>query len=123
MRGILKLIAPALSDRLALFRHEKIRDRALKAKREDENAIKEFEKAIALDSTFALANFRLAQARKTIYWDPTEFRKALTFIDRLPEREQYLLRALSVGEDYTEEALREALRILKEAEKVFPDDR
>jgi len=55
----------------------------------------EFEKAIALDSTFALAYSRLAYA---IAWWNTErakepLHKALALIDRIPEKERYLVRA------------------------------
>ncbi len=85
-------------------------------------AEKEFNKAIALDSTFALAYFRLAYA---IAWFTDErakepLRKALALIDRIPEKERYLVRALNAGLQEGGEA---SLLILKEMERIYPDDK
>jgi len=62
------------------------------------HAQREFEKAIALDSTFGLAYFRLADMSG---WTGTGgideyeiIKKAATLIDRIPGKERYLVRAL-----------------------------
>lgn len=92
------------------------------------SAIDEFNKAIAIDSTFGLAYYRLAYA---IFWVDANVQyidadgrkaleKAYALIDRFPEKEKYLLRALKAG---TEQRVEATLTILKEMEKVYPDDK
>ncbi len=88
-------------------------------------AINEFQQAIALDTSFGLAYARLAY----VHWwfSPIEgfkeepLREALAHLDRIPEKERYLLRAQAVileGGDYTE-----ALPILKRGIELYPNDK
>jgi tetratricopeptide (TPR) repeat protein/tRNA A-37 threonylcarbamoyl transferase component Bud32 len=60
-----------------------------------------FENAVELDSTFALAYYRLAY---TEWWSQDEVgaardhvSRAMALIDRIPEKERYLVRALEAG--------------------------
>ena len=85
-------------------------------------AEEEFRKAIAIDSTFALAYYRLAYA---INWFTGErakepLQKALSLIDRIPEKERYLVRALNAKFQEGDAA---SLSILKEMERIYPDDK
>ena len=87
-----------------------------------EEAKEEFQKAIALDSLFALAHYRLAYAAG---WNQElltgqYLERALRLIDRLPERERYLVRAQKAGED---SGWGGALRFLREMEKKYPNDK
>jgi eukaryotic-like serine/threonine-protein kinase len=84
----------------------------------------EFEKAIAADSTFGLAYARLAYAD----WWLSDFdsqarhlKRARTFMDRIPEKEQFQVRAQSAMAD--KEGLEAARAILFEMEKLYPDDK
>lgn len=89
-----------------------------------ENAQDEYRQAIALDSTFGLAYYRLAYAIS--WWSDGELpakeplRKALTLIDRIPEKEQYQVRALNAKMSGGYAA---AMPILKEMEQVYPHDK
>jgi len=92
-------------------------------------AEEEFKKAIAIDSTFGLAYYRLAY---TISWQShnpyVEVQKAVALIDRIPEKERYLVRAESVKAEKFEsgkpEEGREAkIAILKEMELLYPNDK
>jgi tetratricopeptide (TPR) repeat protein len=85
-------------------------------------AEEELRKAVALDTSFGLAYYRLAYA---ITWfddagarDPIA--RALRHIDRIPEREQYLLRAEDVRGRL---GMEEAIDVLKEMERHYPDDK
>ena len=79
-------------------------------------AREEFKKAIALDSTFALAHYRLAY---TFSWfgnpEAKEARrKAFQYIDRLPEKERLLMLTRKVG------SLEEYIAKKKEFLKLYP---
>jgi len=89
-----------------------------------EDASEEFKKAIALDSTFGLAYYRLAYA---ISWnmgieqasiEPIQI--ALKYIDRIPVKERYLVQA-----EYAQvqEGFEAGLEILRQMEKSYPDDK
>ena len=85
-------------------------------------AKEEFQKAIALDSLFALAHYRLAYAAG---WNQEVLtgqyiNRAMELIDRLPERERYLVRVEKATVDSGWQA---ALRVLREMEKEYPDDK
>jgi len=89
-----------------------------------EDAKEEFKKVISLDSTFGSAYYRLAYAES---WENeseviqrSHLESALKFIDRLPERELYLVRAAYANLDNKYEA---GIAILKEMEKIYPDDK
>ncbi len=87
-------------------------------------AIEEFKKAVAIDSTFAQAYYRLAYAES---WEDeseviqkSHLDHALKHINRMPEREQYLVRATNAIIDNNYKA---GIAILKEMEQVYPDDK
>ncbi len=89
-----------------------------------EKARDEFLKAIALDSTFALAHYRLAY---TSWWtleseqvQKVQLQRAVELIDQVPEKEQYLIRADMVR---VEEGYEEGIKSLKEMEKIYPNDK
>jgi tetratricopeptide (TPR) repeat protein len=88
-------------------------------------AEQEFTKAIELDSTFGLAYYRLAYAIN--YWENNLQRakepinKAFRYIDNIPPKEKYLVRFVktSIDSGWGEAAL----KILREMEKVYPNDK
>ena len=91
-----------------------------------EDMKKEFERAIALDSTFGLAYYRLAYI---VPWhlgaEQTErarqpLKKAIALIDRIPSREQYSVRALDA---LLEQGASAAVSVLKTIEPSFPNDK
>ncbi|MFQ5584836.1 MAG: tetratricopeptide repeat protein, partial [Calditrichia bacterium] len=86
------------------------------------DAITEFEKAIALDSTFGLAYFRLGYS---LSWNGTPgaeeaINKALQYIDRVPEKEQYMIRAEKAD---IERDLPKALALYKAGLRKYPDEK
>lgn len=98
-----------------------------------ESAQKEFQKAVTVDPTFGLAYYRLAYAATWLATDPYEpaaaakapIQKAIELIDRIPERERYLARAVHalVHHAIGQKGLEVALPILTEMELRFPDDK
>ncbi len=87
-----------------------------------ENAKQEFEQAIALDSTFGLAYYRLAYV---LGWkgetvENEMITKALALIDKIPEKERYLVRA---HEAKLQKGWQAGIKILKEMEKAYPNDK
>jgi serine/threonine protein kinase/tetratricopeptide (TPR) repeat protein len=87
-------------------------------------AQEEYRKAVALDSTFGLAYYGLAYA---ISWQSGAqaevkgpIQKALALIDRIPEKERYLLRAVDAENT---SGFAAGIVILKEMEKVYPTDK
>jgi serine/threonine protein kinase len=89
-----------------------------------DDAKEEFKKAVALDSSFAQAYYRLAYAES---WENeseviqrSHLESALKYINRIPERERYLFRATYAILDNNYEA---GIAILKEMEKIYPDDK
>jgi tetratricopeptide (TPR) repeat protein len=83
----------------------------------------EFKKAIALDSTFGLAYYRLAYA---IDWERDTqtarkyIQKAMNLLDRIPDKEKYLIRAEYAN---IEQGFSSGLVILREMEQFYPDDK
>ncbi|NIV92427.1 protein kinase [candidate division KSB1 bacterium] len=89
-----------------------------------EEAIEEFKKALARDSIFTQAYYRLAYAES---WaggseeiPKNHLERAFKHINRMPEKERYLVRAQYriVGDNY-----KAGIDILKEMEKIYPDDK
>jgi len=87
-------------------------------------AAKELEKAIELDSTFALAHYKLAYVQ---WWSRHELeaaeqhvRDAMELIDRIPEKEQFLVRALNAS---LEDGFDAQLPYLREMQAFYPDDK
>jgi tetratricopeptide (TPR) repeat protein len=103
----------------AYFEGEELLDRLAFA-----SAGKAFERAIARDSTFALAYYRLAY---TEWWSRQNAKQAkqhidyaIANLDRIPQKERYLVRALKVALDDGFEA---QLPVLKEMRTLYPDDK
>ena len=89
---------------------------------EFEMAEEEFHKAIALDTTFGLAYYRLAYAmqwnQEVLASEP--LMKALEYIDRIPEKERYMVRAEQATIESGWEA---AIPIRREMEEIYPEDK
>ena len=86
-------------------------------------ACEEYRKAIALDSTFGLAYYRLAYAYTwghAVELAKKPLAKAIELIDRIPTKEKYLLRALSAN---IEKGRAAAIPVVKEMERYYPDDK
>ncbi len=85
---------------------------------------KSFERAIARDSTFALAYYRLAYtewwSRQNAVQATRHIDYAIAHLDRIPLKERYLVRALKVALDDGFEA---QLPVLKEMRTLYPDDK
>jgi serine/threonine protein kinase/tetratricopeptide (TPR) repeat protein len=87
-------------------------------------AIEELKKAVALDSSFAQAYYRLAYAeswlsgKEEITRDHLEH--ALKNINRMPEKERYLVRAQYAMGNRNFKA---GIDILREMEKIYPNDK
>jgi len=84
-------------------------------------AIASFERAVQLDSTFALAYYRLADAYG--WKESTNFpltvqnrQRALALVDRLPERQALLVRADAATGTY------EGVELAEEAVRRYPDE-
>jgi tetratricopeptide (TPR) repeat protein len=86
------------------------------------DAVADFSRAVELDSTFALAHFRLSEALWNVnQFDPRLFEAALAaerYADRLPEREALLLRGYR---QYTKFRLT-SIRTLEQYTQRYPDD-
>ncbi len=86
-------------------------------------AIEELKKAIKLDSTFGLAYYRLAYA---VDWEMNPqhsakyITKAISMLNRIPEKERYLARALATN---IQEGRSAAIEVLDEMEKIYPNDK
>jgi len=89
-----------------------------------DDAKEEFKKVISLDSTFGSAYYRLAYAEswqnESEVIQRSHLERALKFINRIPERERYLVRAVYANLDNNYEA---GIAILKKMEKIYPDDK
>jgi tetratricopeptide (TPR) repeat protein len=85
---------------------------------------KAFERAIARDSTFALAYYRLAY---TEWWSRQNAEQAkhhiayaIAHLDRIPMKERYLVRALNVA---LYDGFEAQLPVLTEMRTLYPDDK
>lgn len=84
-------------------------------------AYREFEQAIMLDSTFALAYFKYSEALggRSVY-KTRLMRQAVALIDRLPEKEQYLVKAAEIRDSQGRDS---ALSFLQQIEQKYPQDK
>lgn len=88
-------------------------------------AQEEFKKAITLDSRFGLAYYRLAYA---VDWEQERMlakeyiEKAMALLDRIPEKEKYLVRAMD-AHLRKEEGYEAGIVVLRDMEKIYPDDK
>jgi len=85
-------------------------------------AEKELEKAIALDTTFAVAYYRLAYA---LAWQSSEkakdpIRKGMQYLDKAPEKERHLIRALNASIGGNREG---AIALYLELLKLYPEEK
>ncbi|MGB5849598.1 MAG: protein kinase, partial [Ignavibacteriaceae bacterium] len=86
-------------------------------------AREEFLKAIKLDSTFGLAYYRLAYA---VDWEMNPqhsaeyITKAISMLNRIPEKERYLAHAMAVN---LQDGRAAAIEVLNEMEKIYPNDK
>ncbi len=85
-------------------------------------AREEFEKAIALDSTFSLAYYGLAH---TLHWHiivgaEAAILKAIQYIDKVPEKERYLIKALYEDVEGNTE---QAITLYKELLELYPSEK
>ncbi|MDI6767168.1 MAG: protein kinase [Bacteroidota bacterium] len=118
-----KKIADITTTNLEAYQHYFLGENLINKLKFNE-ATEEFRKAIAIDSLFGLAYYRLAYA---IAWNiGTEelakipMHKAMSLIERIPERERYLVRS-----EYAriEQNMESSLAMLREMEKVYPNDK
>ena len=82
----------------------------------------ELQKAVELDTSFGLAQFRLAYALEW-FSDAAAARytaQALRHIDRIPERDQFLLRSQDVRQRL---GMKASIEVLKQMEQRYPDDK
>jgi serine/threonine protein kinase/Flp pilus assembly protein TadD len=90
-------------------------------------AEKEFERAIELDSTFGLAYYGLAYAMYYWEWETDlerakeQIYKANKYIDKIPEKEKHFVHFVKTVLDSGWGEV--GLKILREMEKIYPDDK
>jgi tetratricopeptide (TPR) repeat protein len=89
-----------------------------------EAAGKSFQAAIRMDSTFALAYYRLAYTEWWSRGQQSAARRHVTYamrnLQRIPVKERYLVRALSTG---LEQGFSAQLGILRDMRSLYPDDK
>ncbi|MEX2089650.1 MAG: protein kinase, partial [Bacteroidota bacterium] len=87
-----------------------------------EAAAEHFRKAVALDSSFGIAWYRLsyALAWKNNPGTKEAIARALKLIDKVPEKEQYLIR---VQDALSREEPQPAIALLKQLVVLYPDDK
>jgi pentatricopeptide repeat protein len=116
-RSVAEVTTPSLEAYQHYFEGEQLIHR-LKFK----EARREFRKAITIDSTFALAHYRLAYAfgweDESMAKEPLQ--KALELMDRIPEKERYYVRA---EEARLERGFMAGVEVLREMEEIYPDDK
>ncbi len=117
--SVSRLTTPNLEAYHHFFRGEELVDR-LKFK----EAGREFARAIQLDSTFGLAYYRYAYAQSWLLAkeEPSLrlIEKAFALLDRIPKRQQFLVRAVYAQITQGFEA---GVAVLKQMEKRYPDDK
>ncbi|MCH7549930.1 MAG: tetratricopeptide repeat protein, partial [Candidatus Krumholzibacteriota bacterium] len=87
-------------------------------------AEEQFTRAVAIDSTFALAHFRIAYlawwSQQALETAKKHVALAMENLDRMPDRERYLVRSLNDGVENGFEAQESALR---EMQEHYPNDK
>ena len=115
-------VADVTTTNLAAYEHY-FQGEQLLSKIKFNQAIEEFKKAVFLDSTFALAYYRLGYAYgwNTITDLAREaLAKARSMINRIPEKERYILRS---EEAHLEGVYEAAIPILEEGVERYPNDK
>ena len=85
-------------------------------------AAEEFKRAVTLDSTFALAHFRLAFAKQYggMGGDKEAMRMAIKYIDKVPEKEHFLIRAQDAWFNNRRE---KSYTLYQEVLKIYPQEK
>lgn len=118
-----KKIADITTTNLEAYQHYFLGENLIN-KLEFKEAEEEFKKAIAIDSLFGLAYYRLGYA--IAWFSGSEeiargpMHKAIALIDHIPERERYLVRSEYARIEQNMEA---SLATLREMERVYPNDK
>ncbi len=84
-------------------------------------AVPHFERAIALDSTFAMAHFQLAALQPSQDLSLASFQRAMRFSDRATRKDRELIRASEP--QFLRNDLRESIRRLRDYAANYPDDK
>ncbi|MBI2620042.1 MAG: protein kinase [Ignavibacteriales bacterium] len=116
-RDVAEMTTPNIDAYQAYFRGEELIN-----KLQFQEAADEFRKAVAIDSVFALAHYRLAYALSwySVPGADKAIAKAMQYISRVPEKESYLIR----GEDAIVRKEPElGLSIYKELLTLYPEDK
>jgi class 3 adenylate cyclase/tetratricopeptide (TPR) repeat protein len=123
VRATSRMVAEVTTPDLEAYQHYFQGEEYINKLRFDD-AQAEFRQAVALDSNFALAWYRLAYATS---WSLDEeqlarehIRKAFRRLDRIPAKERYLVRAEKA---HIEEGIQAGLVVLREMEQVYSDDK
>jgi len=118
IRAASREVADVTTTNLEAYRHYFLGEE-LYSKYKTDEAAEEFEKAIQLDPTFALAHYRLAYmiswSNPALAEEPVQ--RAMRLIDRAPEKERHMIRAVKA---YVEGNPSEAIAISLEALKLYP---
>lgn len=121
IRAASREVADVTTTNLEAYRHYFLGEE-LYSKYKTDEAAEEFEKAIQLDPTFALAHYRLAYmiawSNPALAEEPVQ--RAMRLIDRAPEKERHMIRAVKA---YVEGNPSEAIAISLEALKLYPTNR
>ncbi len=118
-RSVAQLTTPNLEAYYHYFKGQEYID-----KLEFRAARKAFERAIALDSTFGLAYYRLAYVIGWVAGSEQAcldyINKAIHYLQRIPPKERYLVRAVQAQ---LTEGFQAGIKILKEMEQYYPNDK
>jgi len=110
-------VATVTTDNLEAYRHYFLGEQL--ARKNFGEAVEEFKKAIGLDPTFALAYYQLAylEAYHNLELAREPIHKAMKNIDRAPEKERYMIRAVYA---YFEARPSEAIKICQDVLELYP---
>jgi DNA-binding winged helix-turn-helix (wHTH) protein/tetratricopeptide (TPR) repeat protein len=114
-------VADVTTPNLAAYRHYFLGEQ-LYNKFKLEEAVEEFNRAIALDPTFALAYYQLAS---TLAWSNLELsrepiQKAIQYIEKAPEKARLMIRAWNA---YVNANPDEAIALCRDALNFYPTDK
>ncbi|HLF14615.1 MAG TPA: protein kinase [Bacteroidota bacterium] len=116
-QAVAEMTTPSMEAYQALFRGEEFIN-----KLKFDSAAAEFRHAVAIDSTFAVAHYRLAYALEWSQSPGAEeaIGKAVRYVDRVPKKENYLIRAENALVNNDAEL---GLSIYKELQALYPEDK
>ena len=121
IQATFKKVAEVTTPNLEAYQHY-FRGEELFNKVKMSEAGEEFEKAIALDSTFSLAYYGFAY---TLNWEQmvgarAAILKAIQYIDKVAEKERYLIKALYEDVEGNNE---QAIALYKELLELYPSEK